>query len=100
MKWFFVRLFRKLWPLSAVQRRRQTEEVIRGMYERQNGRRLDDEFRKIGMEKHEVDVLFDEIDLRYGAALGSLEPKRAGQALNAAVMMVAGFVMEKQSFNS
>ena len=94
-----ARLVRKVMPLNVVQQRRHTEEIVRGMFQRYRCTSLEVEFQRNGVEKHEADVLFDEIDLRYGEALASFDVKRTEPALNAAFLMIAGFVMEKQGFN-
>jgi hypothetical protein len=96
MRMFLARLIRRIAPMGVVEQRRHTETIIRGMFEKYRGRSLEDEFRRVGVEEHESDVLFDEIDLRFGEALASHDMKKMGGALDGASLLVAGFVMEKQ----
>jgi hypothetical protein len=96
MKWLLARIFRKAMPLNVVQRRRQTEEVVRGMFEKYRGKSLDEEFRRVGVKDHEADVLFDEIDIRYGKALSSFDLKETDAALNGAFLRIADLVTKKQ----
>jgi hypothetical protein len=91
-----ARTIRRFFPLSVVERRRHTETIVRGMFERYRGTKLDDEFGKLDVEGYEVDKLFDAIDFRFGEALASYDMKRVDAALNGAFLLVAGFVIEKQ----
>jgi hypothetical protein len=96
MKWLLARIFRKVIPLNVVQQRRHTEEVVRGMFRKYRGKSLDEEFRHAGVKDHEADVLFDEIDVRYGAALASFDLKKTDAALNGAFLLIADSVTKKQ----
>ena len=96
MRWFLARLIRRFFPMGIVEQRRHTETIVRGMFEKYRGKSLEEEFRKLGVKQHESDVLFDEIDLRFGEALASYDMKKIDSALNGAFLLIAGFVMEKQ----
>jgi hypothetical protein len=95
MRWTLARWIRKVLPLNTVQQRRNTEEIVGGMFKKYRGKSLDEEFKRVGAKEHEVDVLFDEIDSRYGEALASYNVKKIDAALNGAFTMIAGFVIEK-----
>lgn len=93
---FLARTIRRFFPLRIEEQRRHTETIVRGMFERYRGTKLDDEFRKLNVKEYEVDKLFDAIDFRFGEALASYDMKKIDAALNGAFLLIAGFVMEKQ----
>jgi hypothetical protein len=80
----------------TVQRRRYTEDVVRKLFEKYRGKTLESEFEQLGVRKHEVDVLFDEMDLRFGDGIVSFEPQKMDAAVNGAFLLIAGMAMEKK----
>jgi len=86
-------------PTGLLPRRRNTETIIRGLYERYQGRSLEEDFERRGISAEEASALFDEVDEKFGARILSNDAEIKNAALNGSASLIASFVNKKLTEN-
>lgn len=85
-KW--TRLINRLVPTGLLPRRRNTEMVLRGLYQKYRGKSLEMDFSEFGIGEAEIKQIFDEIDEKFGAAIFCGDLGRMDAATNGAFTLM------------
>jgi hypothetical protein len=93
------RLVNRFVPTGLLPRRLNTETIIRGLYERYQGRSLEEDFERRGISEEEASALFDELDEKFGADILSNDAEIKNAALNGSALLIASFVNRKLAEN-
>jgi hypothetical protein len=89
MKTILGRLIDRFVPTGLVPRRRKTETVLRGLYEKYNDKPLEQAFRQFHFDDKQIKTLFDAVDKMYGARMWSGDPQEMGRAVDDAFKFLA-----------
>jgi hypothetical protein len=89
------RLVNRFVPTGLLPRRRNTETILRGLYERYQGRSLEEEFERTGISAEEASAFFDEVDEKFGAHIFSNDAEIRNAALDGSALRIASFVADR-----
>jgi len=92
------RLVNRFVPTGLLPQRRNTETILRGLYERYQGTSLEKEFERTGISAAEASALFDEVDEKFGAHILSNDAEIRNAALNRSALLMASFVANRKAY--
>jgi len=93
----WTRFVNRFVPLGLLPRRRNTETIVRGMFERYRGKSLDEEFKRVGITDGDAAAIFDEVDQKFGLHILSNRSDIRDAALNGSFMLIASFVAARKA---
>lgn len=97
-KW--TRIVNKFVPVGLISQRRNTETILRGLFERYRGTSLEEEFGRMGITGEQAAAILDEVDEKFGAHILSNQTHISDAALNGAFLLIASLVAERKAGQS